>query len=498
MADPLRLFLPYGLEELPVALSSPKEAPREALSQGLQAYLRRLGAPEESLAAARHLAHPQSRAIVTGQQAGLLTGPAYTFYKAHTALRLAAQHHHPDRPVVPVFWVASQDHDTSEVSSVELLDFEERIHRLTLNLPPARPAGRIPFAPHLELVCGLLGKFGGRPEVRARLCQAMLGPWSYSEVFARMLLEFLGPQGLVVFDPMAPELAPLFVPALERELANPLASSEAINRTARAMKQAGLEPSLGRGESATNLFLEGDDGLRRLLRFRDGRFDDGVQTYTLTDLRAILAQDPARLTPAAGLRPVLQDTVLPTAGFVVGPSELRYVAELGEVYALHGLTPPAVISRMRTTVIEPPIARILKKYNLDPWAFQEDPEGAFKRALAEQEERIAAIERHLERIQGELEGIQALLPEPTLARPKKRAQARIAHELERLKRKILDSALRQENTIGAHFARLQRHLAPNAPQERAYPFPMYLIKHGEAALRKLTTLPATGQHIIPL
>ncbi|RMH56932.1 MAG: bacillithiol biosynthesis cysteine-adding enzyme BshC [Deinococcus-Thermus bacterium] len=498
MADPLRRFLPYGLEELPEVLSSPREAPREALSQGLQTYLRRLGAPEESLAAAQRLAHPKSRAIVTGQQAGLLTGPAYTFYKAHTALRLAAQHHRLERPVVPVFWVASQDHDVAEISRVDLLDFEERVHHLTLNLPPARPAGRIPFAPYVESVCGLLGRFGGRPEVRARLCQTMLGPWSYSEVFARMLLEFLGPQGLVVFDPMAPELAPLFAPALERELADPLASSEAINRTAQAMKRAGLEPTLGRGKAATNLFLEGQDGLRRLLRFRSGRFDDGVKTYTLADLKAILAQDPARLTPAAGLRPVLQDTVLPTAGFVVGPSELRYVAELGEVYTLHGLTPPAVVGRMRATVVEPPIARILQKYGLDPWAFQDDPEGAFKDVLASQDERVEAIEEHLERIQAELERIQALLPDPSLARSKRRAQVRIAHELERLKRKILDSAIRQENTIGAQFARLQRHLAPGAPQERAYPFPMYLLKHGELALQKLTELPPTGRHLISL
>ncbi|MDW8425263.1 MAG: bacillithiol biosynthesis cysteine-adding enzyme BshC [Meiothermus sp.] len=498
MPDPLHPFLPYDLQSLPDLLRTARDAPREALRAGLVAYLQRLGAPKASLEAAEQLAHPNSRVVVSGQQAGLLTGPAYTFYKAHAALKLARAYTSLEQPVVPVFWVASQDHDTDEIRSVELLDFEERIHRLELPLPPAHPAGRIPFAPYFAQVCNLLRSFNGYPEVRERICRAMLGNWSYSEVFARLMLEFLGPYGLVVFDPMAKELAPLFVPALEREIANPLASSEAINRTAQAMKQAGLEPALGRGEAATNLFLEGSDGVRRLLRFREGRFDDGLERYSPADLRALLAHDPARLTPAAGLRPVLQDTVLPTAGFVVGPGELKYVAELGGVYALHGLQPPAVIRRMGVTLLEPPIERILQKYGLEAWAFQADPEGAFKAALARQDARVQALQAHLRRIEAEFEQMQALLADPTLSRPRHRAQVRIQHELKRLERKILDNALHQENTLGAQFARLQRHLAPRAPQERVYPFLMYLLKHGERVLDRLLELPATGNHTLSL
>ncbi len=498
MAEALRQFLPYGIEDLPALLRTSRDAPRNALSAGLVAYLKRLGAPQASLEAAQRLAHPRSRVIVSGQQAGLLTGPAYTFYKAHAALKLAQAHSSEEQPVVPVFWVASQDHDTDEIQSTLLLDFEERVHPLKLDLPPAHPAARIPFAPYFAQVCNLLRPFAGYPEVRERICRAMMGPWSYSEVFARLMLEFLGPYGLVLFDPMAPELAPLFAPGLEREIADPLASSEAINQTALAMKKLGLEPVLGRGEAATNLFLEGQDGIRRLLRYRHGRFEDGEQSYTPTDIRAILASDPSRLTPAAGLRPVLQDTVLPSAGFVVGPGELKYVAELGGVYALHGLKPPAVVRRMGVTILEPPIERILQKYGLEAWAFQADPEGAFKAALAQQDARVQAIQAHLGRIAAEFEQVQALLTDPTLARPRHRAQVRIGYELQRLERKILDSTLHQENTIGAQFARLQRHLAPAAPQERVYPFPMYLLKHGQRVLDKLLELPATGNHTLSL
>jgi bacillithiol biosynthesis cysteine-adding enzyme BshC len=498
MPNALRQFLPFGIENLPALLHTPRSAPREALSAGLVAYLKRLGAPPQSLEAARTLAHPGSRAIVSGQQAGLLTGPAYTFYKAHAAIKLAHEHRQPDQPVVPVFWVASQDHDTDEVCSIELLDFEERVHSLRLELPPAHPAGRIPFHPYFAEVCTLIQPFAGHPAIRERICRAMLGNWSYSEVFARLMLEFLGPHGLVLFDPMAPELAPLFVPALQHEITNPLASSEAVNRTARAMKLAGLEVVLGRGEAATNLFLEGSDRVRRLLRFRAGHFEDGEQRYTPADLRAILALDPARITPAAGLRPVLQDAVLPTAGLVVGPGELKYIAELGGVYALHGLEPPAVIRRMGVTVLEPPIERLLQKYGLEAWAFQADPEGLFKTALAQEDARVQVIQTHLKRIAAEFEQVQALLKDPTLSRPRHRARVRVQYELERLERKILDNALRHENTTGAQFARLQRHLVPTVPQERVYPFLMYLLKHGEIVLQRLLELPATGNHTLRL
>ncbi len=498
MPGTLRSFLPFGLEDLPTVLQAPKSAPRALLSAGLLAYLKRMGAPQASLEAARQLAHPNSRVIVSGQQAGLLTGPAYTFYKAHSALKLAKEHSTPDCPVVAVFWVASQDHDTDEVRSTELLDFDERVYPLSLELPPAHPAGRIPFTPYFAQVKGLLEAFGGLPEMRERILQALEGDWSYGEAFARLMLAFLGEQGLVVFDPMAPELAPLFAPALRHELANPLASSEAINQSAEAMKKAGLEVALGRGEGATNLFLEGLDLVRRLLRFHNGRFEDGLATYSQADLLEVLDSSPSRITPAAGLRPVLQDTVLPTAGFVVGPGELKYVAELGGVYRLHGLQHPAVIRRMGLTILEPPIQRILEKYGLEAWAFQANPDERFKQALAEQDEQVQKLRQHLSRIGAEFEQIQALLHDPTLTRPRHRAQVRVQHELSRLERKILDTALRKENTTGAQFARLQRHLVPQGPQERHYPFLMYLLKHGTYVLDRLLELPATGNHTVVL
>ena len=284
---PYSPFLPYSLEDLPHCLQYPKPGPGTQLAQALQAYLERLRAPQATLAQAALLAHPHSQAIVTGQQAGLLGGPAYTFYKAHSARQLARQYHQADRPVVAVFWIASQDHDTEEVCRTTLLDLDEQWHTLELSLPPQHPAGRIPMAPYLKQINDLLKAVGGNPLITNRLLDALNGAPFYSDALARLLLEFM--PGLVVFDPMAPELAPLFTEGIEQEIAQPLASAEAINHTAQQMRQVGLEVALRRAPGATNLFLEGADGVRRLLRYQQGQFDDGIKLTLLITQQAALS-----------------------------------------------------------------------------------------------------------------------------------------------------------------------------------------------------------------
>ncbi len=472
-------------EELLDRLGLPHEGflPPKPLHPGLRpalkAYLERLGYP-------LGLEGLEGGAVVTGQQPGLLGGPAYTFYKAHTALALAQ-----GMGGRALFWVASQDHDVEEVRRLYLLR-EERLETLELPLPP-RPLARISLAPYREALEGFLGPWA-REE---RVAYALEGG-TLSEFFARLLLGFLGPSGLIPFDPMAPELATLFREALERELEDPLASAEAVNRGAEALKALGEKPALRRKPGATNLFLETDE--RRLLFYQGGQFFDGVRGYTKKELLEILEADPSRLTPAAGLRPVFQDLVLPTRAFVVGPNELRYVAELSGVYALHGLPFPPLYLRLRALVLEPPVRRILEAYGLDPWALEEEGEEAFLRALATRLEEWRRLEARFEEA---LEAVEALEEEaqrlfPNLLRPLRRFRHRLGGEGERLLRKALRLRLEEEGRFKAHLERLKLHLLPlGLPQERVLPFPMYALRHPQA-LDRLAEAPPRGRALLLL
>lgn len=475
-----RLGLPSGEEALRARLG---RRGHPELLPAFSAYLRRLGAPSSVLEALRRL---EVGAVVAGQQAGLLGGPALTFYKAHTALRLAE-----GVGAAGVFWIASQDHDVEEVRHLHLLR-EERLETLSLPLPPL-PAGRLPLAPYREALRAFLGPWAEEERVAWALEAGTL-----SEFFARVLLAFLGERGLLPFDPMAPELAPLFLPALERELEDPLGSAQAINREAERLRALGEKPALMRKPGATNLFLETD--ARRLLHYQGGLFTDGVRAYTRKELWELAQVDPSRLTPAAGLRPVFQDLVLPTAGFVVGPNELRYVAELSEVYTLYGLSMPALFQRLRALVLEPPVARILGKYGLDPWAFLEEGEGAFLRAVGGRLQAFARFEERLRRLLSETEALaeEAGALDPTLKRPLLRFRARLGGEGERLLRKALRARLQGDGVLWAHLERLKRHLLPlGLPQERVFPFLQYALRH-PVALKRLEEAPALGRALLYL
>ena len=137
-----------------------------------------------------------------------------------------------------------------------------------------------------------------------------------------------------------------------------------INEAGNKLWGLGIEPQLGRSENASNLFIEEDDGKRYLLRFENNTFYSQANSYKLNDLLNILEENPSQITPAAGLRPIVQDYVLPTAVMVVGPGELRYIAQLKGVYELHGVEMPLMQPRMTVTVIEPPTKRIMNKFGL--------------------------------------------------------------------------------------------------------------------------------------
>ena len=275
----------FSLEPAQVddALSIPRPAHRDELTQALRRYAQKLGAPEATFTSLDTLEHAESRAVVTGQQVGLLLGPLYTLSKAVTAVNLAKKLSTEDKPVVPIFWLASQDGDSEEIDHAYLLGLDEELHRFQLPLPADVPAGRIGLEPAWveTITTSLRGvsahktdtheayKEAYREEVIGLVTRTAERADTVADWFAAMLYALLGDQGLVIINPLEPDVAPLFRPVLEAELREPRASSLAINDAGERLRELGFAPQLGRGEEATNLFLE-ENGKRLLLRF-DGR-----------------------------------------------------------------------------------------------------------------------------------------------------------------------------------------------------------------------------------
>ncbi|MFC6591347.1 bacillithiol biosynthesis cysteine-adding enzyme BshC [Deinococcus lacus] len=503
-------LLPADLETL--TQTRWPQTDRAALAGALRLYHAHLGTLAEARPLIDRLGHPQARAVVTGQQAGLLTGPAYAVHKGASAARLARDLDQPDAPVVAVYWVASQDHDAEEVASVTLLDHAEHLHRLTLDLPTGQPVGRIAWQPGwTQQVMGLLSALETQPEYceqvqswfeeAVRPLSSGQAP-SYADVFARLIHRLLIRAGVVVLDPLFPALAELMAPALRRELQDPLSGPAALEAAAATLEARGFPPQLRRPAGATNLFVE-EAGQRTLLRYDPASqlFTAG-QTYTREDLLGLLERDPSCLTPAAGLRPAVQDSLLPTLAFVVGPGEIGYLSQMRQVYQLHGLEMPLLWPRLSVTWLEPNVARLLRRLGATAAEVQRDPAGVLGRALARERGVAALSAGRIEALRAEWQATVQELGQldPTLERSSQRLADRSLAGLARLQQRSAAALAHTEDTRTGQLTRLERHLLPlGHPQEREISFMNYLLKHGETPLRQLLELPAgfVGEVEIP-
>lgn len=475
------------------ALAQPRSADRPALVAALRRYARRFGAGKAVELNLEKLEHPESRVVVTGQQTGLLLGPVFTLSKAFAAINLARRLDTQERPVVPVFWLASQDHDGAEIDHTYLLDASETLKRVAVTLPEGVPAGRIPMtAEYLDAAVAAVAAL--TPEARCRAMVTRLLQTtarqsdSFADWFAAQLYALLGETGLVLVDPLQSDIAPLFGRVLRREIEEPSVTPSAINESGRALRDLGFEPQLGRGSDATNLFIELREGelpRRVLLRFDGRAFSAEGHRFSREQLLELLAADPTIITPAAGLRPVTQDELLPTAVFVLGPGELKYVAQLSGVYKFHQVAMPLAWPRARVSVVEPAAARLLDGLALTAAEFKQRGAALLEEMLLEQHghagrfnKTTAEVESLFEQLLADVAGI-----DPTLKGTVARGHRHLAITLDKLRSKSAAALGRRDSELKRRFERLAAHLLPlGQDAERVLSPYSHILKFGARPL----------------
>jgi bacillithiol synthase len=483
------------------ALALPRPIVRSTLVSALRPYAEKLKAPKAVFKNLEKLEHPESRAVVTGQQAGLLLGPNYTLSKAITAINLAKELSTEEKPVVPIFWVASQDHDVAEVNHAYLFDMHEELKRLELPLPENISVGRIALDAHwlsqiIQEIKSLNFPEHHRQDVIGLLERTASRATTFADWFAAILFELLGEQGLIIVNPMEAEVAKLFKPILEAELSRPEVSSQAINKAGENLREAGYEPQLHRAEGATNLFLE-ENGLRHLLRVEGKHFFTEANRYTIDELKTRLNEDPTSITPAAGLRPITQDAILPTAINVLGPGELRYFAQLKGVCETHGVAMSLTWPRATMTVLEPPVVRIMEKFELTSADIQnlathkDDLLLKLHGHANSFDETLAGLESSLEKLLADVSEI-----DPTLQGSVERSGKYFHKTLEILKSKTVKALKNRDNIYTQQFRRLEQHLLPiGEPQERLIsPFSFFLKFGIKPVMNLFLSLPTKGNH----
>ncbi|HEY4879825.1 MAG TPA: bacillithiol biosynthesis cysteine-adding enzyme BshC [Candidatus Acidoferrales bacterium] len=307
-------------------------------------------------------------AIVTGQQVGLFGGPAYSLYKAITAAGYAAELTRRGVEAIPIFWLATEDHDLAEINHAAW-NTRDGLAQFQLHGDEASEGRRVGEIILGEGVTALVAEAAAKLEGpdAERIANALRESYapgeSYGSAFGKLLARLLGGRGIVFIDPLDERLHRLSAPLYERALGESDALREALMARSKELEDTGFHAQVKVAAESTLLFYN-VDGVRHPLRIRGEKFHAGHASFSMDELSKAIAATPDAVTPNVLLRPIVQDTLLPTAAYVGGPAEVAYMAQTEVVYKKLLGRMPAILPRASFTVIEASMDRILKKFGL--------------------------------------------------------------------------------------------------------------------------------------
>jgi bacillithiol biosynthesis cysteine-adding enzyme BshC len=492
---------------------------RDAIADVLAEQNRAWGSSDAVLDAVETLRHPESATVVTGQQLGLFGGPLYTVYKARTAVRLARRRaEETGRPVVPVFWLADEDHDFAEVHRSAFVEGEDvrycSYHDGVAPEADRGAVGRIVLEEAAtERALGELDRAlpdgPGRADALALARGAYVPGRTMRDAFAT-LLRALVPD-IVLMSADDARLKRLAAPLFRREVQEWEATEQLLAARSVELVDAGFHAQVA--PSPVNLFVVGE-GTRTQVDPASGGFVLRGTDATLSpdEILGRLSDDPTSISPNVVLRPLFQDTLLPTAAYVAGPGEAAYFAQLGPVYEAFGVPMPVIEPRLSLTVVEPGVAKVLDRYGLSVPDLAGGPDGGPQQTLHALWRRLALADSDLDldaafaaTRQAALEAVEALGPvaaevDPALRATVGAARRKVEKALEVLETKTVRLKKRNHEVVRARLARAQAALWPAGHLQERWLGPLGVVaRHGIGALTALADavpLDATVHHVV--
>ncbi|MGO9274549.1 MAG: bacillithiol biosynthesis cysteine-adding enzyme BshC [Terriglobia bacterium] len=457
------------------------ETPRAQLAAILKEQNQAFGGGDATLANIRLLSEPGTFAVVTGQQVGLFSGPVFTLYKALTAVRLAQSLSERGMPCVPVFWLATEDHDLEEVAQTAALDRADELVELRddgVRPAPRCSVGRAVFSDQIITALDRLEKALDAGASRDRLLldlRACYQPGlAWGQAFGQFVTRLFRRWGVVMVDALDESLHRLSAATYERAIdAAPDLRLRLLAR-AQALVSAGYHAQVHVGEDSTLLFLA-EDGNRTAVHQQGHRFvlegATGPIELTVGDLKTCLRDHPGRFSANALLRPIVQDTLLPTLAYIAGPSELAYHGQSQTLYSSFGRPQPVIFPRASFTLVDTRARRLMEKYHVgveDVWQGEEHLGRKIAAAgFAEGwSERLDQSEHDLTELLARLrQDIETI--DPTLLETLKHVEEKMKYQMERLKGKITRAALDRSALLARHQQALLHFVTPRRDlQER--------------------------------
>jgi bacillithiol synthase len=469
------------------------KADRRLLCDALEEMNKKFDAGEKTLENIKLLRESDCVAVVSGQQAGLFSGPLYTIYKALSAVKLTECLRGRGFKAVPVFWIATEDHDFEEVSKAFVIDKNGRLKHLKNE--PKRcyenlPVGYVKLDDSIkqtvdELFSALpVTEFTG--ELRKLIDEKWTAGSYFGDAFAGFLTRLFDKYGLIMLCPLDKRLKQIAAPIYTEAIKKSDEIVSALIKRSEELVEKGYHAQVLVEADYFPLFWQAKDHTRNALKkSAAGTFKtkDESREFTLAELAEIAERDPQRFSPSVVLRSVAQDYILPTVCYFGGAAEIAYFAQSAEVYRILDRPVTPIFHRQSFTFVEAKHARTLQKYDLKltdlfggiepilPKIVEEHLNPETARIFAEAEEKINA---QLNRLDQNLVNI-----EPTLADNLATRRRKIIYHIANLRTKFHHAQIKKDETINRRIETAFESLVPHKHlQERTLNVTTYLNRYG--------------------
>jgi len=445
--------------------------------------------------------------VVTGQQVGVLGGPLFTPHKAATAVALTREAAAAGHPHVPVFWLASEDHDFAEVNHVTFPARRE-LRKLVYDAAPetAVSVGSVVLDDSITPLIDQAWELLGYSDAMEWLAAAYRPGQTLAGAFAEFYGKVFAGHGLLVLDAAGREAHRLGAPVLQAAIERADELHAALAERNAQLVVAGYHAQVAVAEHGSLLFLIDErTGVRNALKRTQataaesgGLWQAGREKYSTGDLLGILASEPERISPSALLRPVFQDQILPTSAYIGGPAEIAYFAQSAVVYEriLGRLTP--VLPRLSATLVEPAIAELLERHELSLETVFASTEESLAQRLAARAMPVAGkklLASAGNALDSELTSLTEYLGslDEGLGRSAQVSASKMRYQMNRLRRMAANFELQKEASLGRHAQAVVQALYPHGGlQERLIGAAYYLARYGEGLVNELVAEAAGG------
>jgi bacillithiol biosynthesis cysteine-adding enzyme BshC len=438
-------------------------------------------------------------AVVTGQQVGIFGGPTFAIYKALTAVKLADEATAAGVDAVPVFWLATYDHDLAEVNHVGIPGADGALETLTTTSKDVAgaPVSSVRFGDEIDATVDRAATLLGDTEATQILRDCYQHGETLGSAYARLYSRLFADWGVIVLDPSDPELAqlarPIYRVAVER--AGELSASLLDRGT--KLEAAGYHQQVKVTESSVLLFTTRQGARTPISRRANGDvtefvIDGEAVNEKLSQQQLIVEIDshPEHFSPNVLLRPIVEDFLLPTLAYTGGSAEAAYFAQAGVVYeTLLGRVTP-ILPRFSATIVESKAQRLLEKHAVAITDIFEGPEAlrqqiaaknlprdlqaAFDTAKNSFDDNFSAVKDRLEKL------------DKTLVDAAETARSKMQHQLEKLYAQAARAEAQKGELVTRHAESLSQALYPDKGlQERAIGGIYFVARYGNDLLHQL-------------